>query len=431
MLRIKNGRLMDPASGVDARRDVWIDGDRIVRIAPPDSSGESDRAPARTQEDTLDASGLIVAPGFIDLHCHLREPGIEPSETIETGTRAAARGGFTAVCPMPNTRPVNDSASVTRGILERAAAVASTRVWPIGAASAGSRGESLAEIAAMQQAGIVAVSDDGKPIATARLLRQVMDYCRSLDLPVIDHCEDASPFAGNSMREGRQSVRLGLAGMPAATESIAVARDIQVAELTGCRFHVAHLSARASLECVRAAKQRGLRVSCEVTPHHFTLTDEDVAYNTHFKMNPPLGSAEDRAALLEGLADGAVDAIATDHAPHEPASKEVEFDRAPFGVTGFETALALALELVHAGRLPLLRMIELFTTGPARVLGRKRRIAEGEPADLTLFSTEHAWTFRAAESASKSRNTPFDGRAFRGAPMATIVAGRIVFRRDA
>ena len=429
MLRIKNGRVMDPSSGTDAPRDIWLDGDRIVKVAPPGAGGESERAPAGTREETLDAGGLIVAPGFIDLHCHLREPGFESSETIETGTRAAARGGFTAVCPMPNTRPVNDSASVTHGILERAAAVASTRVWPIGAASIGSRGESLAEIAAMQKAGIVAVSDDGKPIATARLMRQVMDYCRSLDLPVIDHCEDASLFAGSSMREGRQSVRLGLAGMPAATESIAVARDIQVAELTGCRFHVAHLSARASLEWVRTAKKRGLRVSCEVTPHHFTLTDEDVAYNTHFKMNPPLASAEDRAALIEGLADGAVDAIATDHAPHEPASKEVEFDRAPFGVTGFETALALALELVHAGRLPLLRMIELFTTGPASVLGRKRRIAEGEPADLTLFSTEHAWTFRAADSASKSRNTPFDGRAFRGAPMATIVAGRIVFRR--
>jgi dihydroorotase len=320
---------------------------------------------------------------------------------------------------------------VTRGIMERAAAAASTRVWPIGAASAGSRGEALAEIAAMQKAGIVAVSDDGKPIATAKLLRQVMDYCRALDLPVIDHCEDASLFAGAVMREGRQSVRLGLRGMPAATESVAVSRDVQVAELSECRLHIAHLSARASLELVRSAKQRGMRVSCEVTPHHFTLCDDDVIYNTHFKMNPPLASAEDRAALIEGLADGTVDAIATDHAPHEPASKDVEFDRAPFGVTGFETALALALELVHAGTLPLARMVELFTTGPARVLGRKRRISEGEPADLTLFSTEHAWTFRASESASKSRNSPFDGRQFRGAPMATIVAGRVVYQREA
>lgn len=424
MLRISNGRLMDPTSGTDALRDIWIDGDRIVRIAPPGNG-----APEAGGE-TLDASGLVVAPGFVDLHCHLREPGIEGSETIETGTRAAARGGFTAVCPMPNTRPVNDSASVTRGILERAADVASTRVWPIGAASARSQGEKLAEIAAMQDAGIVAVSDDGKPIATARLLRQVMDYCRSLDLPVIDHCEDASLFAGNSMREGRQSVRLGVAGMPAATESIAVARDIQIAELTGCRFHVAHLSATASLEAVRAAKRRGLRVSCEVTPHHFTLTDADVAYDTHYKMNPPLASAADRAILIEGLADGTVDAIATDHAPHEPATKQVEFDRAPFGVTGFETALGLALELVHAGKISLMRMVELFTTGPAGVIGRERRIAEGQPADLTLFSTDHAWTFRAEDSASKSRNTPFDGRAFKGAPMATIVAGRVVYRRE-
>jgi dihydroorotase len=308
--------------------------------------------------------------------------------------------------------------------------VASTRVWPIGAASAGSQGEKLAEIAAMQDAGIVGVSDDGKPIATARLLRQVMDYCRSLDLPVIDHCEDASLFAGNSMREGRQSVRLGVAGMPAATESIAVVRDIQIAELTGCRFHVAHMSATASLEAVRAAKRRGLRVSCEVTPHHFTLTDDDVAYDTHYKMNPPLASAADRAILIDGLADGTVDAIATDHAPHEPATKQVEFDRAPFGITGFETALGLAMELVHARKISLTRMIELFTTGPAGVLGRERRIAEGQPADLTLFSADHAWTFRAADSASKSRNTPFDGRAFKGAPMATIVAGRVVYRRD-
>jgi dihydroorotase len=430
MLRIKNGRVIDPASGTDAMLDVWVEGDRISRVAPPAAGNAGGDAGGAAQIETLDAAGLCVAPGFIDLHCHLREPGFESSETIETGTRAAARGGFTAVCPMPNTRPVNDTASVTRGILERAA-TASTRVWPIGAASAGSKGEALAEIAAMQQAGIVAVSDDGKPIATTKLLRQVMDYCRALDLPVIDHCEDASLFAGAVMREGRQSVRLGLRGMPAATESIAVCRDVQIAELSECRLHIAHLSARASLELVRAAKHRGMRVTCEVTPHHFTLCDEDVVYDTRFKMNPPLASVEDRAALIEGLADGTVDAIATDHAPHEPASKDVEFDRAPFGVTGFETALALALELVHAGKLSLARLVELFTTGPARVLGRTRRIAEGEPADLSLFSTEHSWTFRASESASKSRNSPFDGREFRGAPMATVVAGRIVYRREA
>src|SRR6266852_9464855 len=312
MLLISNGRVLDPASGTDSLRDVLLDGDRIAAVAP---QGQLDER-AKVAE-IFDAANLIVAPGFIDLHCHLREPGGESSETIETGTRAAARGGFTAVCPMPNTRPVNDNASVTRAILERAAEASGVRVWPIGAASAGSKGEALAEIAAMRGAGIVAVSDDGRPIATARLLRHVMDYCRSLDLTVIDHCEDASLVAWAVLREGRQSVRLGLQGMPAAAESIAVARDIQVAELTGCRLHVAHLSTRASLELVRAARQRGLPVSCEVTPHHFTLTDEDVGYDTRFKMNPPLGSREDHEALLAGLADGTVDAIATDHAPHE------------------------------------------------------------------------------------------------------------------
>src|SRR5437016_4026671 len=425
MLLIKNGRVIDPSSGTDAKRNIWIDRGRVTRIAP----AEGPEAPPNGE--ALDATGLVVAPGFIDLHCHLREPGGESSETIETGTRAAARGGFTAVCPMPNTRPVNDNASVTHAILERAAAAASTHVWPIGAVSLGSRGEALAEIGAMQKAGIVAVSDDGHPIATARLLRQAMDYCRSLDMPVIDHCEDPSLFAGAVMREGRQSVRLGLRGMPAATESIAVGRDIQVTELTGCRFHVAHMSSATSLDLVRTAKKRGLLVSCEVTPHHFTLCDEDVVYDSRFKMNPPLASAEDRSALIEGLADGAIDAIATDHAPHEAAIKEVEFDRAPFGITGFETALALALELVHAGKLSLLRVVELFATGPAGVLGRKRSIAPGEPADLTVFSADLPWTFHVKQSLSKSGNTPFDGRKFRGAPMFTIVSGRIVYRRDA
>jgi dihydroorotase len=424
MLLISNGRVLDPATGTDASRDILLDGDRIVASAP-----RGELATRAQSAEIFDAAGLIVAPGFIDLHCHLREPGGESSETIETGTHAAARGGFTAVCPMPNTRPVNDNASLTRSIVERAAAVSPVRVWPIGAASIGSKGEALAEIAAMKQAGIVAVSDDGKPIASAKLLRQVMEYCQALDLPVIDHCEDSSLFAGAVMREGKQSVRLGLRGMPAATESLAVARDVQVGELTRCKLHIAHLSARASLELVRAAKAKGLPVSCEVTPHHFTLTDEDVNYDTRYKMNPPLASREDRDALIAGLADGTVDAIATDHAPHEESLKQVEFDRAPFGVTGFETAIGLGLELVHAGKISLMRMVELFTTGPARVLGIQRRIAENEPGDLTIFSTEHKWKFLAAESASKSRNSPFDGREFRGAPMATIVAGKIAYRR--
>jgi len=430
MLWIKNGRVIDPASSTDAALDVLIDGQNIVACGAPADISQRAAKHTETPCEIIDATGWIVAPGFIDLHCHLREPGGEASETIVSGTRAAARGGFTAICPMPNTRPVNDNASVTGSMIDRAASGSGVRVWPIGACSAGSKGESLAEIAAMKKAGIVAVSDDGKPVATAKLMRQVMDYCGSLGLPVIDHCEDVSLAAGAVMREGETSVRLGLRGMPAAAESICVGRDTQVAALTGARLHIAHLSAKASLELVREAKKRGIAVTCEVTPHHFTLIDEDVAYDTNFKMNPPLASREDRDALLAGLADGTVDCIATDHAPHEPASKAVEFDKAPFGITGFETALALGLDqLVHTGRITLMRLVELFTTGPARVLGMERRIVAGQPADLTLFSTDHAWTFRAAESASKSRNTPFDGREFKGAPMATIVAGKVIYHR--
>jgi dihydroorotase len=422
MILIRGGRILDPASGTDAAQDILLDGGRIAR------TGAALTAP---DAEILDATGLIIAPGFIDLHCHLREPGQEISETIATGTRAAARGGFTAVCCMPNTQPVNDNASVTRSIVERAAAAASVRVWPIGAVSLGSKGEALAEIAAMQDAGIVAVSDDGKPVATAKLMRQTMDYCRSLGLPVIDHCEDPSLAAGGVMREGPRSVRLGLKGIPAESESICVGRDVELAALTGAHLHIAHLSSRVSLAHVRAAKKQGLAVTCEVTPHHFTLIDEDVIYDTRYKMNPPLASREDREALLTGLADGAVDAIGTDHAPHHPASKDVEFDRAPFGITGFETALSLALaELVHTKKIPLMRLVELFTTGPARVLGIERKIAANEPADLTIFSTDQQWTFHAADSASKSRNSPFDGREFRGVPMATIVNGKVVWRRE-
>src|SRR5467141_3183161 len=423
MLLIKNGRVIDPASKMDAAMDILLDGETIRKVAP------AGKITAPQSAELFDATGLIVAHGFIDLHAHLREPGQESSETIESGTRAAERGGFTAVCCMPNTKPVNDNASVTRFIVDRAKVAGSVRVWPIGAASVGSKGEAIAEIAGMKEAGIVGVSDDGKPIATAKLARQVMDYCRSLDLPVIEHAEDVSLAASAVMREGVTSTRLGLRGMPAATESVCVARDVQLAELSGARLHIAHLSAKASLEQVRWAKSRGLRVTCEVTPHHFTLIDEDVQYDSRFKMNPPLAAREDREALLAGLADGTVDAIATDHAPHDPAIKDVEFDRAPFGILGFETALALALEqLVHCGRLSLMRMVELFTAGPARVLGIERKVAAGQPADLTIFSAERGWTYNVKESPSKSRNSPFDGRNFKGGPMAAIVAGRVIYR---
>jgi dihydroorotase len=407
MFLIKNGRVLDPASKSDSARDILLDGERIAEIAAPGKIANANGA------EVFDAAGLIVAPGFIDMHVHLREPGQENSETIETGTKAAARGGFTAVCCMPNTKPVNDNASITRFIVDRAKVQGHVRVWPIGAASVGSKGEAISDIAAMREAGIVAVSDDGKPIASAKLARQIMDYCRSLDIPVIEHAEDVSLAAGAVMREGVASTRLGLPGMPAAAESVCVARDVQVAELTGARLHIAHLSAKASLEQVRFAKQNGLRVTCEVTPHHFTLIDEDVTYDSRYKMNPPLAAREDRQALLEGLADGTVDAIATDHAPHEPALKDV----------------ALALEqLVHSGRISLMRMVELFTTGPARVLGKERKLAIGEPGELTIFSMDRPWTYNVKESASKSRNSPFDGRAFKGGPVATIVGGKLVHK---
>jgi dihydroorotase len=428
MLLIKNGRVLNPATKADAAMDVLLDGDRIKEVAEP---GKTSAGSAQSQNglEIFDASGLIVAPGFIDIHVHLREPGQENSETIETGTRSAARGGFTAVCCMPNTKPVNDNASVTHFIIDRAKAAGGVRVWPIGAASVGSKGEAIAEIAAMREAGIVAVSDDGKPIATAKLARQVMDYCNSLGIPVIEHSEDVSLAVGAVMREGVTSTRLGLPGMPAAAESVCVARDVQLAQLTGARLHIAHLSAKGSLDQVRFAKQQGLKVTCEVTPHHFTLIDEDVQYDSRFKMNPPLAAREDRDALLAGLADGTVDCIATDHAPHEPALKDVEFDRAPFGILGFETAIALSLEqLVHAGRISLMRMVELFTSGPARVLGMERTLAAGQPGDVTIFSTDRAWTYDVKDSPSKSRNSPFDGRKFKGGPMATIVGGKIIWK---
>ena len=423
---IKNGRVIDPASQLDDRRDILIEDGKIAGL------GKKIEIPKlREEAEVFDATGLVVAPGFIDLHVHLREPGQESAETIDTGTRAAAAGGFTAVAAMPNTSPVNDNPLITRYILRQAEVAGHARVYPVGAATKESAGEQLAEIESMREAGIVALSDDGMPIWNSRILRRVMEYARALDLPVIDHAEDPQLAAGGVMNEGDTAIRLGLRGIPAVAESVAVARDLEVAALTGARLHIAHLSTRAALELVRRGKQEGIRVTCEVTPHHFTLTEEAVAeYNTNAKMNPPLRTAEDVAVLLSGLADGTVDAIASDHAPHTATEKQQDFDSAPFGILGLETALALALgRLYHTGKISLLRLVELFSTNPARILGVPGGTLKlGARADITILDPEKKWTYRAETGTSKSRNSPFDGWSFRGAPVAILVAGHFAFR---
>jgi dihydroorotase len=422
-LLIRNGRVIDPASGRDEVGDILIKGGLIVRM------GSNLHA---TGVIGFDASGLVVAPGFIDMHVHLREPGFEHAETIESGSRAAVAGGFTSICCMPNTSPVNDDATVTRYILERARHVAVANVFPIGAITEDSAGEKLASIGSMKAAGAVAISDDGRPVMNSRVMRRAMEYARAFDIPVIDHCEDLNLSAGGDMHEGFSSVRLGLRGIPSSSEDVMVARDILLAEATGARFHVAHLSTRRSLEMVAQAKARHLPVTCEVSPHHLALTDADMpAYDSNYKMKPPLRSASDQAALVDGIVSGVVDSIATDHAPHPGSEKMQEFEKCPFGIIGLETALAVALEtLVHSGHIPLMRMIELFTTGPARILGLNRgRLAVGAPGDVTIFDPELRWTYDVNRSFSRSRNSPFDGRTFRGAPMATVVNGVVAWRR--
>jgi dihydroorotase len=421
-LLITGGRVIDPASGGDARVDVLIRDGRIEAIGTGLDDGEDI---AR-----FDATGAIVAPGFIDMHVHLREPGIEHAETIETGARAGAAGGFTTICCMPNTLPVNDSATVTSYIVQRAREVACINVRPIGAITKGSLGDELAAIGSMREAGIVAISDDGRPVMNARVMRRAMELAVSFDIPVIDHCEDLNLSAGGDMHEGRQSVRLGLRGIPSASEDVMVARDLLLAELTGARYHVAHLSTRRSVEMVAFAKSRGLKISCEVTPHHFAITDHELeTYDSNFKMKPPLRCQHDADALIEGIVSGVVDAIATDHAPHAGSDKMQEFERCPFGITGLETAIGLSLDiLVHTGRISLMRLVELFTTGPANILKLDRgTLAVGAPADVTIFDLNREWTYDVQQSFSKSRNSPFNGRRFRGGPLATIVGGEIVW----
>jgi dihydroorotase len=424
-LLIKNGRVIDPATRHDRIADVLVDDGEIAAVGPDLSTAGA---------EILDASGLVVAPGFIDMHVHLREPGFEHSESIESGSRAAAAGGFTTICCMPNTKPVNDNATVTSYIVERARRLAIVNVLPIGAITKGSAGEELASMGAMKAAGVVAVSDDGIPVMNARVMRRAMEYAKAFDLPVINHCEDLNLSAGGSMHEGFESLKLGLFGIPSASEDVMVARDILLAELTGARYHVAHISARHSVEMVAFAKSRGLTVSAEATPHHFALSDEAIhPYDSSFKMKPPLRGVRDIDAVTEGLVAGSIDAIATDHAPHPGSEKMQEFERCPFGIIGLETAVGLALEkLVHTGRITLMRMVELFTTGPAGILRLPAgRLAPGAPGDVTLFGTESPWEYDVNKSHSRSRNSPFDGHRFRGGPVATVVAGSIVWRRDA
>ena len=421
-LLIQNGRVIDPSQGLDQPADVLVRDGRIAAVGPNLPAPDSQR---------LDVSGCIIAPGFVDLHSHLREPGREHAETIESGGRAAAAGGFTSVLAMPNTNPVNDNAALTHFIIQTAQQQSPVNVFPVGAISEGSRGERLASIGEMRAAGIVAVSDDGRPVMNSNLMRHAMSYASGFGLTVIDHCEDLDLSAGGQMHAGFPAVRFGLAGISSTSEEVMVARDILLAAETGARFHVAHLSTARSLEMVRHAKQRGLPVTCEVTPHHFTLMDEDIKdYDTNYKMKPPLRSREDRQAMLQGLADGTVDAIATDHAPHPGSEKMQEFELAPSGIIGFETALGLALDrLVHGGRISLTRLVELFSVNPARVVGLDRgTLKVGAVADITVFDPERRWTYDVNQSCSRSRNTPFHGCALRGGPVATIVAGEIVWQ---
>jgi dihydroorotase len=426
---LRGGRVIDPANGIDGMFDLLIGGDRISQVGRDLPVGDA---------TVIDIpAGFLVVPGLIDMHVHLREPGQEHKETVATGTAAAVAGGFTAVACMPNTSPVNDSANVTALILAKARDANLARVYPIGALSKGSKGELLADIAELRQAGCVAITDDGHPTATAMLMRRAFEYAGMFEMPLVEHCEDPSLKADGVAHEGYHASVLGLRGIPGACEALGAERGILLAELTGSHFHVAHMSARQSMRAVRKGKEAGIRVTCEVAPHHFTLTDEalgtPIPYDTNTKMNPPLREVADRDAMVAGIADGTVDVIATDHAPHHYDEKNVEFDRAPFGIVGLETAVPLTFDrLVHAGHITLRRMIELLSTNPARVLRLPGgTLSAGVPADISILAPDLAVTVAARTLRSKSKNTPFDGWQLRGGVAATIVGGRTVYTNPA
>jgi dihydroorotase len=423
---LRGGRVIDPRGGsgrgIDAEADVLLKDGVVARV------GAGIAGALGREVRVIDVRGLWVVPGLIDLHCHLREPGQEYKEDIGTGTRAAAAGGFSAVCAMPNTAPPNDTRAVTELIVRRAREAGTVRVYPVGAISKGLAGEALAEMGELKEAGCVAVSDDGHPVMNAELMRRALEYARTFGLTVVQHCEDLTLSAGGAMNEGPVATRAGIRAQPASAESAMVARDLELCAQTGARYHVAHLSSAESVRLVRDAKRRGLPVTCEVTPHHLTLTDDACAgYDTHAKCNPPLRTAGDVEALREALADGTIDAVATDHAPHSPVEKEVEFEQAAFGMIGLETAVPLVLELVRAGRLSPAAMVTRMSPGPAAVFGLPGgSLAEGAPADVTVIDPEATWTCDVRGLRSRSHNTPFAGRAMRGRAALTVVGGKIV-----
>ncbi|MBU1055484.1 MAG: dihydroorotase [Proteobacteria bacterium] len=426
---IKGGRVIDPGN-IDGVMDILIKNDRIIDITPLEKSesNTSELLKKYTAIRIIDASGKIVVPGLIDMHVHLREPGQEYKETIESGTLAAASGGFTSVCAMPNTIPVNDNSQVTRYILNRAKDVGKVNVYPVAAISVGLDGSRLCEYGDLKEAGAVAISDDGHPVSNSRLMRRAMEYAKGFGLPVISHCEVSELSSGGSMNEGFVSTRMGLAGIPNEAESIMVARDIALCELTGAHLHIAHVSTSQSLRAIRDAKKRGLPVTAETAPHYFTLTEEAVCgYNTNAKMNPPLRSETDRNAIREGLADGTIDVIATDHAPHSSLEKDVEFDLAANGIVGLETSVSLGLKLVEEGIISLSVLIEKMSSNPARILGFDKSIKKGNIADITVIDTNMPYTVDSDLFCSLGRNTPFNGWKIKGKTYLTMVAGKIVY----
>ncbi len=420
---IKGGRLIDPSNGIDDQLDLLIENGSVVAVGTDLDSADA---------QVLDATNRLVVPGLIDVHVHLREPGYEYKEDIQSGVRAAVAGGFTSVACMPNTDPVNDNKTVTSYICQRATEAGLANVFPIGAITKGLKGESLSEMGQLREAGCVAVTDDGRPVDDGEIMRRAMEYASSFDLPVISHAEDLSIVDGGVMNDGFVATELGLKGIPWVAEDAMVARDVMLAEFTGARLHVAHVSTRGAVEIIRAAQKRGVAVTAEVTPHHFILTEEAVrGYNTNAKMNPPLRCADDVAAVREGLADGTIGVIATDHAPHHRDEKNVEFNIALNGIVGLETALPLTLRLVDEGVLSLSAAIARLTCGPAQALGLSRgALTVGDIADVTIIDPDCNWTLRADELLSKSKNTPFDGWSFKGAATCTLVNGKTVYSRD-